>query len=169
MQILPHEHSFDEPLGLLSDCHRRIERFLEILIVVADEAPDDLPPKYRTALGTALDYFDQAAPKHTQDEEESLFPRIAGDPEAARTIAALEHDHARVQPLHDTVERLGRHWLSTPLSPADRREFQQTLTQLRDVYRDHIRVEDTHLFPLAARLLDPPTLQQIGEEMAARR
>ena len=26
------DHDFDEPLGLLSDCHRRIEHFLDILI-----------------------------------------------------------------------------------------------------------------------------------------
>ena len=29
------EHGFDEPLGLLSDCHRRIERFLGVLAAVA--------------------------------------------------------------------------------------------------------------------------------------
>ena len=31
------EHGFDRPLGLLSDCHRRIERFLEMLQKVAEQ------------------------------------------------------------------------------------------------------------------------------------
>ena len=30
------EHGFDSPLGLLSDCHRRIERFLEQLLRVVE-------------------------------------------------------------------------------------------------------------------------------------
>ena len=30
------EHGFEEPLALLSDCHRRIERFLGVLAHVAD-------------------------------------------------------------------------------------------------------------------------------------
>ena len=29
------DHGFDEPLGLLSDCHRRIEHFLSHLIALA--------------------------------------------------------------------------------------------------------------------------------------
>lgn len=32
------ESDFRNPLGLLSDCHRRIERFLNALIVIAEEA-----------------------------------------------------------------------------------------------------------------------------------
>jgi hypothetical protein len=33
----PPGHDFDEPLGLLSDCHRRIEPFLHVLVVVDAE------------------------------------------------------------------------------------------------------------------------------------
>jgi len=31
------DHGFDEPLGLLSDCHRRIERFLKTLAAITDQ------------------------------------------------------------------------------------------------------------------------------------
>ena len=31
----PPEHGFDQPLGLLSDCHRRIEHFLFVLSTIA--------------------------------------------------------------------------------------------------------------------------------------
>lgn len=31
------DHDFDEPLGLLSDCHRRIEHFLRALVTVATD------------------------------------------------------------------------------------------------------------------------------------
>ena len=32
------QSGFDDPLGLLSDCHRRIESFLGVLIRVVDRA-----------------------------------------------------------------------------------------------------------------------------------
>jgi hypothetical protein len=32
------DHGFDHPLGLLSDCHRRIEGFLDVLVRVTDRA-----------------------------------------------------------------------------------------------------------------------------------
>ncbi|MGH8639190.1 MAG: hemerythrin domain-containing protein, partial [Burkholderiales bacterium] len=71
------DHSFDEPLGLLSDCHRRIEHFLRVLATVAaDAAGGPLTAEYRSALDGALRYFAVAAPKHTADEEVSLFPRL---------------------------------------------------------------------------------------------
>ena len=32
------DHGFTEPLGLLSDCHRRIEHFLDVLLAIDQEA-----------------------------------------------------------------------------------------------------------------------------------
>src|ERR1035437_5349513 len=88
---------FDQPLQLLQDCHRRIEHFLKVLQRVA--ATDDaLDSEHRAALEAALLYFRDAAPKHTRDEDESLFPRLrqAGGAEARaalRCVESLESDH----------------------------------------------------------------------------
>src|SRR6476661_8734142 len=76
VQIGAKTHNFNDPTGLLSDCHRRIEMFmgsLESVAKVIDWAPTQ---ETRQALETALRYFREAAPKHTADEEESLFPRM---------------------------------------------------------------------------------------------
>ena len=35
------ESDFHNPLGMLSDCHRRIARLLEMLITVAEQASDN--------------------------------------------------------------------------------------------------------------------------------
>jgi hypothetical protein len=32
------ESSFTDPIGLLGDCHRRVERFLAVLVHVAEQA-----------------------------------------------------------------------------------------------------------------------------------
>src|SRR5690606_12809991 len=70
------DHGFDQPLGLLSDCHRRIERFLGLLVAVTrTRKGGPLPSADRQALERALEYFATAGPRHSADEEESLFPR----------------------------------------------------------------------------------------------
>ena len=71
------ESSFANPIGLLTDCHRRIERFLGVLVRVAAEARGrPLNAERRQAMETALSYFRRAAPLHTADEEEDLFPEL---------------------------------------------------------------------------------------------
>jgi iron-sulfur cluster repair protein YtfE (RIC family) len=93
------DRGFSEPLGLLSDCHRRIESFLEELIAVdAERAGGPLTPARRSALEGALRYFAVGTTKHTRDEEERLFPRLrdSTDSRAVKAIALvdrLEHDH----------------------------------------------------------------------------
>ncbi len=170
------DHGFDEPLGLLSDCHRRIEHFLWVLATVAaDAAGGPLTPAYRTALEGALRYFAVAAPKHTADEEVSLFPRLrtSGDPAAAAALAALdrlERDHDEADGHHAAVEHLVRRWIADDrLSAADREQLRDRLARLQHLYQQHIAVEDQQVFPAAARALDRAAIERIGEEMAARR
>ena len=111
------DHGFDEPLGLLSDCHRRIEHFLGVLRRVAEAGHGEpLAPAQAEALTAALRYFKTAAPRHTDDEERSLFPRLraAGDPrvgEAMAEIDALEADHRAAAAAHRAVEELGLEWM----------------------------------------------------------
>jgi len=76
VQIGAPAHNFSDPTGLLSDCHRRIEMFLRVLEGVALVIDRPLTGESRSALESALRYFREAAPKHTADEEESLFPRL---------------------------------------------------------------------------------------------
>lgn len=170
------DHSFDEPLGLLSDCHRRIEHFLRVLATVAaDASGGPLTPEYRSALEGALRYFAVAAPKHTADEEVSLFPRLRniGDPALAEALVSLdrlEHDHEEADTHHAAVDEIVREWLANDrLSSSDTEQLRQRLTRLQALYERHIRVEDQEVFPAAARALNRTQIDAIGDEMAARR
>ena len=93
------ESNFANPLGLLQDCHRRIEYFLGQQITALEQTDGGpLNEEQSAALRKALKYFREAAPRHTRDEEDSLFPRMrASVSEAAHaaldTIARLESDH----------------------------------------------------------------------------
>jgi hemerythrin-like domain-containing protein len=170
------DHDFDEPLGLLSDCHRRIEHFLRVLIAVdAEAAGGALTETRRVALEGAVKYFTLAGPKHTADEEESLFPRLRGssDPvaiEALALVERLERDHDQAEKHHAAIESLVRLWIADDgLPPSQAADLREHLGCLQTLYERHIAVEDKELFPAAARVLDAATLRDIGCEMAARR
>src|SRR5664279_268570 len=86
---------FDDPIGMLTDCHRRIESFLGILCIVAERATGrTLTHQEKAAVEASLQYFRSGGQRHTADEEESLFPRLrastASPPEQLET---LERDH----------------------------------------------------------------------------
>lgn len=170
------EHGFDQPLGLLSDCHRRIERFLEMLQKVAEQgAGSALNEERRRAADAALEYFRTAAPRHTADEEESLFPmlRAAGSSDAGaalQVVESLEQDHAAANLAHAEVERLFGVWIGKGgLDDSQAKKLSLLLRELREMYRQHIAVEDNDLFPLAARVLGPEQLAELGRQMAQRR
>lgn len=175
VQIGGKTHSFSEPTGLLSDCHRRIEMFLGSLVRVAPLLNQPLNADTRTAMETSLRDFREAAPKHTADEEESLFPRLRrtsnADVEAALgALDPLERDHRRADSLHAQVDRLGRKCLEArKLSSEDARNFAQAVEELASIYEEHIRIEDELVFPVAGKVLSSTDKAEIAEEMAARR
>ena len=71
------DSGFDDPIGMLKDCHRRIESFLGILCVVVNRAQGrSLSDEERDVIKAALQYFRTGGQRHTADEEESLFPRL---------------------------------------------------------------------------------------------
>jgi hemerythrin-like domain-containing protein len=175
VQIGAKTHAFSDPMGLLSDCHRRIEMFLGSLQRVAKAIDRPLTQDDRTALESALRYFKDAAPKHTADEEESLFPRLRQVKEteignALSTLNALEKDHARAEALHAEVHALGVRCVDEGhLAPVDAGRFRQAVSELTSIYREHIRIEDELMFPAAKQALSESQKAEIANEMAARR
>jgi len=175
VQIGEKAHNFSDPTALLSDCHRRIEMFLGSLDAVAKSIDRPLTDEAVQAFDSALRYFREAAPKHTSDEEESLFPRLRqvhhpGVEAALIKLDSLEQEHRRAAPLHAEIDRLGQHCLSTgSLSPGEAEAFRKAVATLIAMYKEHISVEDGLVFPLAARLLSRIDKADIANEMATRR
>jgi iron-sulfur cluster repair protein YtfE (RIC family) len=168
-------HTFSEPTALPSDCHRRIEMFLGSLQKVAAYVDRPLAADVRSALESALRYFKEAAPKHTADEEESVFPRLrkSGGAEvqaALATLDALEQKHRRANSLHVQVDMLGRSCLGKgPLPAVQARQFREAVAELASIYKEHIRLEDEVVFPIAGRTLSKSDKNVIAAEMASRR
>jgi hemerythrin-like domain-containing protein len=175
VQIGAKTHNFTDPTGLLSDCHRRVEMFLGTLEAVAKVIDRPATEETSRALGSALRYFAQSAPKHTADEEESLFPRLRqihhpAIESAFSKLEQLEEEHRWAVPLHAEVECLGAQYVSTGnLSSPEVDEFRKAVASLASMYKQHISVEDSLVFPLAARMLSDADKSAIAEEMAGRR
>lgn len=173
------DNDFDNPLGLLSDCHRRIEKFLEQLLFITDSAAGEkLQPQQREAFSTALRYFRQAAPLHTADEETSLFPRLrelaangnATAKQALDVIQRLEDDHSAADIRHAAIDALGTRWLEQDILDSDSTaQLENELRELRAFYAVHIAIEDEQLFPLAGQILSADSIESVGRDMAARR
>jgi hemerythrin-like domain-containing protein len=170
------QNTFANPIGLLSDCHRRIERFLQALLTVATEAAGgSLEVEHRRALETALKYFREAAPKHTADEEEDLFPILRQLPSqrvwtVLTAVDRLEAEHKTAEAWHREVEDIGERWLRQDrLSSEEAAHLRGLLASLSDLYRSHIATEEQDIFPVAQAELSDSAKQAIGRHMASRR
>lgn len=165
------DSGFDDPIGMLKDCHRRVEHFLNILVVVVDRARGrSLVDEERAAIEASLHYFRVGGRRHTADEEESLFPRMRQAGALPPEIEALENDHDEADPLHETADRLYTRWIENgSLSEEEDRHLRAATERLRTLYANHIHIEDTIVFPRASQALAPEALQQIGEEFRNRR
>ena len=172
----PLESDFHNPLGLLSDCHRRIERFLNVLLTISRHAHGgQLSAEQQESLEVALKYFHDAAPLHTRDEEASLFPRMRekSNGENAAKLTMLEQlhaDHGVASRQHKRVDQLANKWLKNGrLSSDEARLLNNLLVNLSRTYVDHILIEEREIFPLAANLLNGAEMKAIAREMATRR
>lgn len=167
------DSGFDDPLGMLKDCHRRIERFLDILCTVVERASSRaLTAEEKSAVESALQYFRTGGERHTADEEESLFPRLRAAIPASELagIDQLEHDHDEAGHRHAEIDRLYSRWIATgALSPESGKSLLSLTETLRHLYAAHIEVEESVVFPRAAQALNRESIAAIGEEFRNRR
>jgi hemerythrin-like domain-containing protein len=141
-----------DPFEMLERCHRRLEETLATLATPTRQAVDE-----------ALAFIDRAVKRHEDDEEQSLFPRLARVPQLAPLLDRLTVQHRDQTAL---VEELRT--LMAAAKPDDQR-LRQVCARLADAYRQHIAVEERELFPAAKAALDADDLGGMASEMEARR
>jgi len=171
------DSGFDDPIGMLKDCHRRIERFLDVQCRVAERADGRaLNAEEREAVEAALRYFHESGPRHNSDEEESLFSRLRGmqaggiPAQVAPEIERLEGEHHQSEALHKEAAELFTRWSAEgELHAVDRNRLRAVLSKLQNIYAEHIRLEEDVVFPCAARLFDQQAVAAMGAEFRARR
>ena len=169
------ESNFDDPVGMLRDCHKRITCFLDSLAFAAKEfAGLPLPQEIQTSVLNSLRYFREAAPHHNADEEQSLFPRmrslIKGAQFTSVLMQCLEGEHRWADSLHELADDVFRKWIvDGSITQAESQRLVTTLSRLQAFYVVHIRQEELVIFPIAEEGLSTAEITAIGVEMATRR
>jgi hemerythrin-like domain-containing protein len=147
----------DDPIAQLERSHRRLE---ERLAELRGGDPD--------AVLDAIAWFERSVTRHEEDEERSLFPRLAGEPALERTLRTLAVEHVAHRELHEKLRALAEPWPGRAPTAEERAELTRLVAELDEAYRRHIALEERELFP-AARRLEADELAGIAAEMAARR
>jgi hemerythrin-like domain-containing protein len=167
------DSGFEDPIGMLTDCHRRIEHFIDVLCLVAESAKHRaLNDDEARAVEAALEYFRVGGARHNADEEESLFPRLGGrtGEDSLVELEGLKEDHEVALSLHSNIESLYRKWIADRmLDTVDWQALSVATTKLKALYAVHIQVEEQVVFPLASKTLGEATLELIGQEFKSRR
>lgn len=162
--------SFDQPFEMLTACHDRVRRSLDLLVRLrAHLAEHGADTQAQQAAADIQRYFDLAAPHHHEDEERHVFPVLLAQGPAAMQaqVRRLQDDHQAMQrawgPARAVLARVQAG--QGGLSPAD----QAALDHFAGLYTDHLVLEDEQVYPAALALLGPDALAQAGTEMASRR
>lgn len=161
----------DTPIEHLMACHRRIEQRLETLINAAGHIEKDRTGAIE-AIRKSFEFLDTGGVLHTQDEEESLFPRLRPKLSSAEGafVDSLEAQHVAAGVVYSDLKQFAAILDSPDGETADAiGSYCACAKRLRALYRDHIRAEDEILTALAKRSLGESEISEISGEMRARR
>lgn len=163
--------TFDDPLEMLHACHGKILRQCDTLRkLLTHLRTHGCDTQARQAAQSVLRYFNTAGQFHHQDEEENLFPslRASADTDPEQLDALLQRllkEHVVMLAAWDDLRPV----LLQLAEGMNTRLDERLAERFINAYTTHIAVENSELLPLAARLLTPEQLRQIGTCMAARR
>jgi hemerythrin-like domain-containing protein len=166
---------FDQPLELWGACHGRVRRMIGLLQRLAEHVRKaGADSDARTTATSIRRYFDEAAPRHHDDEELDLFVRLRehlGQLDAtqakqvADAIATLESDHLDLAALWRALREP-----LTRIEGGTAAELDEaTIALFVSRYQAHMEIEETVIEPALKRLLRKSDLAAIGQAMAKRR
>jgi iron-sulfur cluster repair protein YtfE (RIC family) len=162
----------DDPFAPLLDCHQRIRTFLGLAqrLARAEGAPAEEVADVARRL---VRYFTEGLPRHVEDEDRSLAPRMraAGLPvDALAHLALMEAQHEALDAL---LAGLLSTWRALADAPGRLGELAPGLAEAGERFtaqmEAHLLLEERVLFPLAGARLSAAALADIRAEMRARR
>ena len=158
--------SWNEPIEMLYACHGKVKRFCRQLTILPDYLEEHgCNQVVKNDVQQILNYFNQSAPLHHDDEEKDFFPLLVKYvPEAQKDIDELEKQHVT---LHDNWAKLSEQLES--LLDGERNNVDIVLiNNVVSGYDKHIALEEP-LFELGKQHLSEAELREIGEIMSTRR
>lgn len=163
---------FDQPFEMLAACHERVERTLRLLQKLVDHVGrNGRDEQAHSAATDVLRYFDNAAPKHHDDEELHVFPLLLaqGDAVLRAHVHRMQADHERMTTLWRVLRTDLLALADAQGGPLDSTKLRQQAKAFCDVYDSHMETEEQILFPAAQRLKSADEIERMGNDMRRRR
>lgn len=165
---------FEAPFEMLEACHERVERMLGLIQRLQKHLQEvGCDNSAREAARDVMRYFDQAAPRHHEDEERHVFPPLMAGPDAAvkALVLRLIQDHRQMElaltDARTVLQAVADH--GDPGWPGLTVWHQVKLNDFARLYRQHVDDEEKVAYPAARGLIGPGALAAMGEDMMQRR
>lgn len=118
-------------------------------------------------------YFDVALPLHSQDEDESVGPRLMDVlmcPGLEQSVKEMTRQHRDIEAVLARLLPLWKRLAETPEALDDvRSALARDTARLDALWVEHFDLEEDVVFPLIAERLDTDTRTRIVDEMRGRR
>jgi len=165
---------FEAPFDMLEACHERVADRLALLkrLQIHLQA-NGCDSQARQAAADVLRYFDLAAPLHHQDEEIHVFPQLLASADTV-LIKAVMSLHLQHRVMEETWGRLRQVLLVVATCENSAAEPCRDLAasavlEFTILYDDHIRLEESVIYPAARRAMGPRQTQTMSTDMMFRR
>lgn len=163
---------FDQPVEMWLACHERVQRFAALLARLAEHVRENGADEDAQVTATSIRrYFNEAAPRHHEDEEVDMFPRLRerlhadGDRTVLDVLDQVEADHLEMAGLWHKLDAV-----LAAIARGDPAVLEQPLIdRFATMYRHHIDAEERILLPALQRVLGTHDWQAVGRAMAERR
>lgn len=154
------------PLVRLDRSHRRLEeRLQELAASVEAISRDSSNTGEWSTVADVLAHLQRAVVRHEEDEEESVFPRLAVHPAMRPLLSRLRGDHESQRKLVSALDALVQDHSAAEAVP----RLQRVSAALNTSYLDHIKREDRELLPAITRHISAEGQAEMAIEMAERR
>ncbi len=163
---------FDEPVEMWLACHQRVQRFAALLSRLAEHVRQNGADEDAQVTATSIRrYFNEAAPRHHEDEEVDLFPRLRerldarNDHVVLDVLDQVEADHLEMAGLwarlDATLAEIAR---GRPVALD-----QPLIDRFTTMYGHHIDAEERVVLPALKASLAKDEWRAVGRAMAERR
>ncbi len=160
-----------EPFDVLDSTHQEIVSALQQLQQLVGHLRDNgVDRKAQDAAKSLFLFFMNTARQHHLDEEKHVFPQLinSGDDQLIHTTLRLQQDHGWIEEdwleLAPQIESIsaGYNWYNIE-------QLEHAIPVFAALYHDHMKLEESLIYPEARARISNWDLKGMGREMAARR
>jgi hemerythrin-like domain-containing protein len=161
--------TFPETLRVIRDEHLALSAMLQSLHLMIRQGPESDARRFFDTVRAMLFYIDEFPERlHHPKESDLLFPRVARRaPQTLHAITRLEQDHLQGEAAVRELQHLLLAW--ELLGESRRADFTEAYTRYATFYREHMRLEETEILPVAEQCLDADDWRELDQAFAANR